>query len=381
MCEINDKIKQFNNSKCKILFNEIMNYLYPNATKCMYCGEHILYYDTKIIITRNKTFISGKSFLTKKSKNEQLMVCESCLIKKYPEYNNKNKSKVFNTISYITRYAFNITDLSNYDRGFTKIIAIKRYGEEEGLKRWEIYCNKQGNKNTLKYKNEKFGWSEEQFDLFNKSRAITLDNLIQKYGEVNGLKKWNIYIEKQKTTKSKEYMINKFGIEKTEIINKQKGLTLENYIRKYGKEYGTIKYLDYINKAKSYYSKISQECFRKIDEYFNKKYTTYFEEKTKEFGLITSIGYKKLDYYIKELNINIEFNGDRFHANPLFYDDNDTPNPFSDISASKIWENDKIRSEVLKNEFNIETITIWESEYKNNDIINLLKNKKLWNFI
>ena len=69
-----------------------------------------------------------------------------------------------------------------------------------------------------------------------KKRGITLKNLISKYGEDLGNKYFNDYVTKQKITKSREYMINKFGEEKTNEINKSKALTLNNYIKKYGDE-------------------------------------------------------------------------------------------------------------------------------------------------
>ena len=38
--------------------------------------------------------------------------------------------------------------------GFTKEFAIKEYGKEEGLKRWESYCKAQSVTNTFEYKQQ-----------------------------------------------------------------------------------------------------------------------------------------------------------------------------------------------------------------------------------
>lgn len=76
-----------------------------------------------------------------------------------------------------------------------------------------------------------------------------------------------------------------------------------------------------------------------------------------------------MDYFIEELNIAIEFNGNVFHANPRLYNKNDYPNPFNkNLTSEMIWEKDKLRYETLLSEHNIKTIVIWEDEYKNYDI-------------
>ena len=64
--------------------------------------------------------------------------------------------------------------------------------------------------------------------------------------------------------------------------------------------------------------------FNEIDSYLKEKYTTYYATKNKEFSIATSIGWKKLGYYIEELNIAIEFNGDIFHGNPVYFRKEDT---------------------------------------------------------
>jgi hypothetical protein len=44
-----------------------------------------------------------------------------------------------------------------------------------------------------------------------------------------------------------------------------------------------------------------------------------------------------LDFFIKELNLAIEFQGDIFHANPKIFKASDNPNPFrKDLSSSEI---------------------------------------------
>jgi len=95
----------------------------------------------------------------------------------------------------------------------------------------------------------------------------------------------------------------------------------------------------------------------------NKKYTYFYAEKERWFYSNSSNKYYFLDFYIKELNIGIEFNGDYYHANPLKYK-GDYNNFFFDknITAENIWEKDKIKKDFLDTKLN-KLITIWESEF------------------
>ena len=355
------KFQEFNKTKSIELFTQIMNELYPNATKCKDCGNHILYYDTVFGGYTRKSkktgkieiYLAGKSFLTKKTHGETLCVCESCLKKKFPEY---KQSRSFNNISNITAYAFDIQDRSLYFSGITKEKSIKKHGEEQGLKIWTEYCKRQAETNTFEYKSKKYGMTKKEFDDFNKSRAVTLENLIKKWGEETGTKKWNIYIERQKQTKSLEYMIKKFGIEKTQEINAKKCFKFKGY------------------------SESSQIFFNKIDKIISRYYTTYYASKNEEYGIQTSIGFKKLDYYIKELNICVEFNGDIWHANPKLYKNEECIHPFNKtLTCAEIQNYDKLRYEILKSEYNIDTLVIWEADLKTlnvNEFINNILNKK-----
>ncbi len=55
---------------------------------------------------------------------------------------------------------------------------ILKYGNYEGAKRWEIYRQKQAYTNSFEYKREKYGWSLEDWKNYNKSRGVI--------GEKNG---------------------------------------------------------------------------------------------------------------------------------------------------------------------------------------------------
>jgi hypothetical protein len=375
-----EKLNNFNLSKSNILFEEILNELYPNATRCKDCGGNIIYYDTNfsgyLRKSRKTGDISinllGKSFLTKKTHGESLCICESCLKKTFPSY---KPGKIFNTISDITVYAFDIKDRSLYFTCPTKEKSIKKHGDERGLEIWNKYCKRQSETNTFEYKAKKYGMTKEEFAAFNKTRGITLKNLIKKYGERDGTQRWNMYVERQRETKTLKYMIERFGVEKAESINKSKGLTLGNFINKYGEVAGLKRYEACLDKFYGIYSTSSQDFFDKLDITLSKYFTTYYGSKNTEYCKHTSIGFKKLDYFIKELNLCIEYNGDIFHGNPSKFIASDTPNFFNrNITCQNMWDNDAARYNALKTEHNIDTLIVWESDVKTLDINEFINN-------
>lgn len=74
-------------------------------------------------------------------------------------------------------------------------------------------CDKQAYSNSLEYKQIKHGWTKEQFDTYNKSRATTKKSLIEKYGEQEGTQKWKEYCNKQSYAGCKlEYFIEKMDM-------------------------------------------------------------------------------------------------------------------------------------------------------------------------
>lgn len=341
----------------------------PERHKCIYCGGEIIYDDTRLYKnSKNNIIIKGKSFQTKKvidGKDFPLLVCQKCLQNKFPDI--KLPIKSFCTMCESTKYAFNISDDVYFEfrkrYAMTKDKMIAKYGEEEGLTRWENYCKRQSETNTYKYKKEKYGWTESQFKEYNNKRAVTKINIINRYGEEEGLKRWENYCKRQSETKSKDWMVKHYGVEKTNNINSKKALTLKNFISKYGEE-GFKRWEEYQITRSNSYSKISQRLFDDIDQYLGNKYTTYYATKGDgEWFVNCGDHVYFLDYYIKELNICIEFNGDAWHGNPNKFNKTDKCHPiYKDITAEDLQLKDECRLNELKQR-NINTYIIWESDY------------------
>ena len=103
-------IINFNKEKNRKLYREVFNTYIKDGKNCRICNDVIYYYDSTFKLSKGVLIPHCKSYLTTKcvDKVYNLSVCEDCLTNKYPEYQNKNKSRVFNNLNYITEYAFDI---------------------------------------------------------------------------------------------------------------------------------------------------------------------------------------------------------------------------------------------------------------------------------
>ncbi len=351
-------IEWFNKNKNKNNYRKIFQEYFPNKSKCRICNDVIYYYDSTFKISKKNKVIelNHKSCDTSKflDKIYYLSICEDCLSEKYPEYQSKNKSRVFNQMNYITEYAFNIDHSISLNwikekYAITESNLIKKWGEEVGRKKWESYCKKQSETNTFEYKREKYGWTKEKFDDYNKSRSVTLENLVKRHGEEKGLNMWKEYCDKQKYSTTIEYFLEKHGEERGREI-------YENFCKKRMFEFG--------------YSNISQELFKKLDENLKEKTQYYLKGGEKIFFYKDKSGVFEyyLDFYISDMKIGIEFNGDMWHANPRKYKSNDIPFPFrKKWSAKDIWEKDRIKNEFLRTKLN-KLIIIWEYDLNRDGI-------------
>lgn len=259
---------------------------------------------------------------------------------------------------------------------------IKKYGEEEGRKRWNKYKDIQAYTNTFKYKKEKYGWDKKRFDEYNANRAQTLENYIKRHGKIEGTKKWNEYVETQRDVGcSKKYFIEKYGkVDGLNIyieLNKRKAQTVENFILRYGDEtIGLKKYIKYINgKTNTSYSgsRISNEMFvsianKLVDLNYSEIYTMNFSKEwfIYEKGMNNIIF---VDFFLKEEGKIIEFFGDYWHGNPIKYLPNTIilyPNN-NKVIVNDIWKRDKERIDLLNSMPYVKDVKIvWEFDYINN---------------
>lgn len=270
---------------------------------------------------------------------------------------------------------------------------VRKYGKVEGEKKYEEYKKKMAYSNTFEYKQEKHGWTLEEFNEYNRSRSITLKNMVKKYGKEEGEKKFNEYREKQKEAGcSLKYFISKHGEKKGKLIyeelNKKKALTLKNFIKKYGKKLGRKKYFDYINNSDHnlFTSKNERVFCKTIINKLNEENINYgkvYEYSTKQFGqwCTENDNFCFYDLVFTDLKICIEYNGDYWHCNPKKYNES-FKHPHVGKTAKEIWEYDDNKKNTLKN-MGFKYIIIWDEEFIENkekiiyEIVECIKEKSM----
>jgi len=262
-----------------------------------------------------------------------------------------------------------------------------RYGEEDGTRRWNEYCNKQAKVNTFEHKKEKYGWTIQQFNEYNQSRAVTKDNLVNRHGPDKGNIIWNKYVERQRIAGVKlSYFIDKYGHEigtiKYKELNKQKGATRDNFIRKYGEIEGERRYIQHASNLLNAFSRVSQHIFDTITANIPKDNidNIFYATKNTEYMFMGANNQTHfVDFYDLSSNKVIEFYGDYYHMNPEKYTA-DYYNPTTGLIARDKRIQDSNRISCLQRDFGCDTMIIWESEYNRDKKSTINKCLKFLNY-
>lgn len=257
---------------------------------------------------------------------------------------------------------------------------ISRYGDIIGLEKWNIYRAKQAEVNTFKYKRMKYGWTQDDFDEYNNSRAATLENMISRHGLELGNLKWNAYCDRQAYAGVKlEYFIEKYGevdgLEKYTNIGLKKSHSLDSYILRYNNdiELATDKYNKFWSTQHTPQSSIANEMFDEIyAKLISLGYIKIFYSNNIGEWFIRDNNDKRIyfvDFFCRETGKVIEFNGDYWHANPkkyLFDTYMNFPNSHK-ILTQDVWAIDDYKINLIKNHPDIkDVLVIWESDYREN---------------
>lgn len=255
---------------------------------------------------------------------------------------------------------------------------VEKHGETIGKKKYKEYRNFLAEKNTFEYKNKKYGWSKEDFNEYNKKRAVTLKNLSRKHGDEVGKKLYEDYVDKQRYSGvSEDYFIELLGEEQGKArykeLCKEKAHTLETYTKRYGsKKLAEEKLKEFFSKIESnkFSSELEREFILKVIQRlseeeiaFEKMYSILNEN---QYGMWSHRLEKliKLDLVILDIDACIEFNGNYWHCNPQMYT-SDFIHPTLKKTAKEIWKIDeKKKKDVMEKGFNVKVV--WELEYRNN---------------
>lgn len=351
-----DICEKYNNST-NIEEKTKLSYMLPSELfcTCRICGKRIVNSNFSVNINIKHSYISNYAPSIKyriiDGVTHELSCCEDCLKEHFKDCLPKSYKYYFMKANKYGAYCFNYTEdeykkICSQTVGVTEKSMIRKWGEVEGKKRWEEYCKKQAETNTFEYKQEKYVWTKEQFDEFNKSRAVTLELCIERHGDEEGKKLWEEYCERQRYTTSLEYMIEE-----------------------YGEEEGTKKYKEFnfnrANASSLSYSNVSQKIFNTLYNLIEVKDNIFYYTLNNEYSVIANNKGYNLDFYDKTKNLVIEFLGDYWHANPLLYKEDDKfIRSNKPVTAKQIWKADKSRkNNICKQLNNPIYIEIWESDW------------------
>jgi len=311
---------------------------------------------------------------------------------------------------------------------------IIRYGEIIGNQKWIEYKNKLKYRFTLNWYIEKFGLTTGTLKYTEKNKKLsvgvaslkrngftddeivairkrhadgsvnTIESFKKRYGNKKGNQKYLEYIENLKLTskrtldywlmhhmgdfeaskvslrdyqkRDKQWFIATFGeidgIEQYHLINKSKGRTIENYIKKYGNDIGIEKY----NKSCKNWKSGQRGIFNskgqlEVESFLRTMYSNVIGHRS-ETGIILDINEKtKLNQNIlyPDIIVNnkyiIRYNGDFWHARETIFPSDTEIVPRIKKTAGEIRQIDEIKNKIYKNR-NFTVISIWDTDWHSN---------------
>jgi len=253
---------------------------------------------------------------------------------------------------------------------------INKYGNIEGQQRWDSYRKKQAETNSFEYKQTKHGWTRSEFDAYNSSRSQTLEKMIARHGEINGAAKWEQYCLRQAYTNTKDYFVKKYG----EINGTQKYLTVNQkkkipHTPELLANQLSISIDDatqiIIGRQKNFHVSLMELEFTKmLEEEIGPLDHTSIKN---PYGKWSKLLGTYVVYDIKHKNCIIEFNGNYWHANPKIYADSAIIRGYTAID---IRTRDMLKLKTVM-DLGFSVLTVWEDEFKDSKV-NTIKKVKEW---
>lgn len=222
---------------------------------------------------------------------------------------------------------------------------VKKHGVVQGPIEYEKYKTMLAEKNKLKFKQDRHGWTETEFNEFNKKRAQTKDNMIKRYGQTEGLERWLSYVETQKIA----------------------GSSLEWFVAKHGEEEGK-KVWDEINLKKI---TCNDQMVSKAEIIF---YTELLDRTSlKNYHVMHGDDQFYISgskFYLYDVVVNdpfklcIEFHGDYWHCNPKKYKP-DYYHSQMRMTSQEVWDKDKVKQNVIETQ-GYKYHVVWETDWSKN---------------
>lgn len=241
-----------------------------------------------------------------------------------------------------------------------------KYGDEIGEQKWMLYCRRQANSNSFEFKQNKHGWTFEEWQKFNKSRAVTKQLCIERHGPIQGLVIWEQYVAKQVTNgNSLEWFISKYGeidgTEKYQHVNFLKSHCEETFKIRYGENWET-EYTNWILRFRSNSSKMAEQFISDVIEMIGESDDLWYSPKTTEYFLRNQNQIFFYDLANLRSKKILEIHGDYWHANPKIYNEQFVNNQIGK-TFQEIHDYDRIKTEcAVTNGFDV--MVVWEHEIK-----------------
>lgn len=195
------------------------------------------------------------------------------------------------------------------------------------------------------------------------------DIWLEKYGEDESLK----LLEEHK--------------DKSRKIGKENGMFCRSFyevwLDKYGKIIADKKLVEFkLNKVKWLSENPEHHRNMIIQSHIKKYRKTSIEKKVESYLKEINIDFKynfilnnlyQFDFFIKDMNLIIETHGDYWHANPLYYSDNDdTKKKLNETQRYKINLDNLKLAYITENKYKL--LSIWETDIKNDSYKKTLEN-------
>ncbi|MDO8640900.1 MAG: hypothetical protein Q7R33_05100 [Nitrosarchaeum sp.] len=203
-------------------------------------------------------------------------------------------------------------------------------------------------------------------DYKNFQAQSSLRAFIDRFGKIEGQEKFDEYRELRSYLASEQHFIDKLGNEqgkiKYEEIRQQKAITRDNLRRKYGEIEGDKRYESFLDKTlKNFVSEKSIDFLETISKTYSIAIRHGRNSTEKKINCANTM--HPVDGYCESLNIVFEFFGDKWHVNPRLYSSNDTN--IRKKSAIRVWEHDATRSASILQVVNAIFIC-WEYDWIHN---------------
>lgn len=243
------------------------------------------------------------------------------------------KNRFHSTFENLSKLGYTKDDIKNWRNGpmFIKYWTQQGFTELESINKVKDFQSQSSNKNDFSkiiyntkieyYLNRGFNNEDSLYLLKERQNTISLIKNINKHGICDGTKIYNNL-----------------------VLNRS----------------------NYLGCSKKGYSDISQNLFNDImNNYKCCDNDIFYATKNKEYKINKSLsGYWLYDFTDVKKRKIIEFQGDRYHANPNIYEEHDTPHPFQKNKKSiDIWNDDKMKRIDAENH-NFSVFYVWELDFK-----------------